>query len=53
MWPGNWFQAFFNFQIILRKKESEEVGKLVWTNFDSFPITYLMQTACFINFVFQ
>ena len=42
MWPGNWFQAFFNFQRMLSEKESEEIYKLIWTNFDSFAITYLM-----------
>ena len=41
MRPGNQFQAFFNFQIILCKMESEEVSMLIWINFDSFAITYL------------
>ena len=25
----------------------------VWTNFDSFAITYLISVACFKNFIFQ
>ena len=29
-----WFQALFNFQKILCKKESEEVYKLILTNFN-------------------
>ena len=33
---------FFNFQRILCKKESEEVSILIWTNFDSFAIIYLI-----------
>ena len=32
----------FNFQRILSKKESEEVCMLIWTNFDSFAVTYLI-----------
>ena len=35
------FDKTFSFQRILCKKESEEVCKLIWINFDSFPITYL------------
>ena len=42
MWSGNWFQALFNFQNIICKKESEEVRMLIWTNFDSVAITYLI-----------
>ena len=42
MWPRNQFQAPFNFQRMLRKKEPEEVGILIWTNFDGFAITYLI-----------
>ena len=42
MWPGNWFQALFNFQRILCKKEPEEVCMLIVKNFDSFAITYVM-----------
>ena len=53
MWPGHQLQALFNFQRILCKKESEEACKLIWTNFDSFAVTYLMQIACFKNFIFQ
>ena len=34
--------GLFNFQRILCKKEFEEIGKLVWANFDSFAITYLI-----------
>ena len=30
MGPGNYFQDFFNFQIILCKKESKEVSVLIW-----------------------
>ena len=40
MWPGNSFQALFNFPRILCKKDSE-VSMLIRTNFDSFAITYL------------
>ena len=29
MWPGNYFQALFDFQRILSKKESEEVFMLI------------------------
>ena len=32
----------FDFQRILCKKDSEEVSTLIWTNFDSFAITYLI-----------
>ena len=42
MWPGKKFQAFFNFQRILCKKESEEACMLTWTNFDNFAITHLI-----------
>ena len=42
MWPRNWFQALFNFQRILCKKESKEVCILIWTDFDSFAITYII-----------
>ena len=35
-------QGPFNFQGILCKKESEEASGLIWTNFDSFAITYLI-----------
>ena len=45
--------ALFNFQRILCKKESEEVCMLIWTNFDSSAITYLMQVVHFKNVVFQ
>ena len=41
MWPGNYFQALFNFQGILCKKESEEVSVLIWTDFESFANAYL------------
>ena len=41
MWPENQFQAFFNFQRILSKMESEEVViVMIWTNFDSFVNKY-------------
>ena len=53
MWPGNWFQALFNFQRILCKKESEEASVLIWKNFDSFANKYLMKVACLKNFIFQ
>ena len=36
IWPGNYFQACFNFQGILCKKDSVEVSMLIWTNFDRF-----------------
>ena len=42
MWPENQFQVIFKFQRILSKKESEEVGVLIWTDFDSFAHAYLM-----------
>ena len=42
MWPGHEFQVLFNFQRILCKKESEEASMLIWTNFDSFAIKYLI-----------
>ena len=32
--------------------ESEQVCMLIWTNFDSFAITYLIKVACFKNFIF-
>ena len=32
----------FNFQKICCLKESEETSMLIWTNFESFAITYLM-----------
>ena len=53
MWPGNWFKILSNFQKIVYKKESEEVCKLICTNFDSFAITYLILVACFKYFIFQ
>ena len=34
--------GLFDFHIILCKKDSEEVSMLIWTNFDSFAITYLI-----------
>ena len=42
MWSGNKFQALFSFQRILCKKESEEASMLIWTNFDSFAIAYVI-----------
>ena len=42
MWPGPYFQAPFNFQRILCKKEPQEASMFIWTNFDSFAITYLI-----------
>ena len=42
MGPGNQFQALFNFQKILCKKDSKEGSMLIWTNFDSFVLTYLI-----------
>ena len=35
-------QPFLNFQRSLCKKESGEANMLIWTNFDSFAIKYLM-----------
>ena len=52
MWPGNQFQALFNFQRILCKKDSE-VSLMTWTNFDSFANIYLISVACFKSFNFQ
>ena len=46
-------QAFFNFQRILCKKEPEKASMLIWTNFDSFAVIYLIYVACFKNFIFQ
>ena len=40
-------QAFFNFQRIVCKKESEDVCILIWHKSDSFPVTYLLQVTCF------
>ena len=42
MWPGNWFQALFNFQRIFCKKDSMAVSMLILTNFDNFAIAYLI-----------
>ena len=42
MWPGNKFQALFNFQRILCEEDSVEVSMLIWTNFDRFAITNLI-----------
>ena len=42
MWPGNYCQALFNFQKNFCEKEFDEVNILIWTNFDSFAITYLI-----------
>ena len=36
MWLGNQFQALFS------KNKSEEVCVLIWANFGSFAITYLI-----------
>ena len=41
-----------SFQGMLCKKEPEEVSLLIWTNFDSFTNTYLIQVACFKTFIF-
>ena len=38
---SNLIPGLFNFLRILCKKESEEASLLIWTNFDSFAITYL------------
>ena len=38
MWPGNWFQALFNFQIVLCKNDSR--GK--HADLDRFPKLYLL-----------
>ena len=38
---ANYFQALFNFQRILCKKDPVEVSMLIWTKFDGFAITYL------------
>ena len=35
--------GLFNFHRILCKKESEEASMLIWTNFESFAITYLIK----------
>ena len=50
MWPGTSFKES-NFQRILCKKESKEASVLIWTNFDSFAITCLIQVDCFKNFI--
>ena len=42
MRPENYFQALFNFQRILCKKESEEICVLISTNLDSLVNSYLM-----------
>ena len=42
MRPENYFQALFNFQRILCKKESEEICVLICTNLDSLANSYLM-----------
>ena len=39
---GNQFQALFDFQRILCKKESEEACMLTWTNLYNFATTHLM-----------
>ena len=36
------FQAFFNFHGIRCQKEFEEVNVLIWINFNSFAITFLI-----------
>ena len=46
-------QTLFNFRRILCKKESEEVRIVIWTNFDGFTLTCLIQVACFKNFIFE
>ena len=38
---ANYFQALFNFQRILSKKDPVEVIMMIWTKFDGFAITYL------------
>ena len=43
MCPEHYFQALFNFQRILCKKESEEATMLIWTNFDSYVIEYVIE----------
>ena len=40
MWLGNYFQALFNLQRILFKKDSVNVSMLIWTNFGRFAIKY-------------
>ena len=47
------FQAPFNCKRILCKNKSEKVRVLTWTNFDSFPNTYILKVACFKNFLLQ
>ena len=42
MWLGNLFQALFKFQRIFCKKESKEASMIIWTNFDSFALIYLI-----------
>ena len=49
MWPRNQFQALFNFQRILCKKESEEVCMLIWTNSNSFANKQLASKISFYN----
>ena len=40
MWLGKYFQALFNLQRILFKKDSVNVSMLIWTNFGRFAIKY-------------
>ena len=42
MSPGNYFQALFNFQRILCNKDPEELSLVIWTNYNSFAVTYLI-----------
>ena len=40
MWPGDKFQALFNFPRILCKTDSKKVvSMLIWTDFESFATT--------------
>ena len=50
MWSGNYFQAPFDSQRILCKKDSEETSKLIWTHFDiAFAafFAYFFKKRCF------
>ena len=42
MLPGHYFQALFNLQGMVCKKESDEASMLIWTNFDSFANKYVI-----------
>ena len=44
-------KALFRFKKILCKNDSKEVNMLIWTDLDSFAITYPI--ASFKNFIFE